>query len=158
MLTFKSSSAKETEKTGFLLGTLLDNVSCIALYGDLGGGKTCFTRGLVSSITPEKAHLVASPTFSIMNEYAGINKTIYHFDFYRLSGCNDIYDMGFDNYFTDNGICIIEWAERLEGFYPEDSITVNFVYVDETCRTLEFNATGNESHRVLQILQRNLKT
>ena len=80
-----SRSPERTEGFGRLIGTLLAPGAFLALHGDLGGGKTCFTRGVVSAVAPESAGLVASPTFAIMNEYPG-PVTICHFDFYRLAG------------------------------------------------------------------------
>lgn len=152
MLSLQSISTEETERLGRLLGTFIETGTCVALYGDLGGGKTCFTRGLVSSIAPLNAHLVTSPTFAIMQEYQ--DKTpVYHFDFYRLSGSGDIFDMGFDEYFTSNGVCIIEWAERLDNLLPEDTITVHFEYVDDSCRILRFDATGFKSKKTIQLFQ-----
>lgn len=152
MITLQSHSPEETERLGRLLGTSLIASTCVALYGDLGGGKTCFTRGLVSSLAPLNAHLVTSPTFAIMQEYQDTTP-VYHFDFYRLTGSSDIYDMGFDEYFTGNGICIIEWAERLEELLPEDTVTVHFEYVDDSCRILMFDATGFKSEKALQLFQ-----
>jgi len=152
MFIVESHSAEETERLGSLLGRFLHPGSSVALYGDLGGGKTCFTRGLVSSILPHSTHLVASPTFAIMNEYSG-EKPVYHFDFYRLAGSSDVFEMGFDEYFAGDGICIIEWAERLEELLPKDSITITFEYLESNKRILKFNATGSESAKALKLFQ-----
>jgi tRNA threonylcarbamoyladenosine biosynthesis protein TsaE len=107
----------------------------------MGGGKTCFTRGLVSALAPASLHLVASPTFAIMNEYPG-PVPVYHFDFYRLSSGHEIGELGFDDFFQGQGICIAEWSERLGDLLPKDHIRIRFEYIDEECRKISI-AAGN---------------
>lgn len=144
-------SPAETEKLGHDLGILLSPGSFIALKGELGGGKTCFTRGVVSGIAPESAAMVASPTFAIMNEYPG-PCPVYHFDFYRLAGSLEIAELGFEDYFHGNGVCIAEWAERLEELTPPDHLSVNFRYAAEERREIAFEAFGPSSSAILEQL------
>lgn len=144
-----SNSARETEELGKKLGALLPAGAFVALRGGLGGGKTCFTRGVVASVAPQSAHLVASPTFAIMNSYPGAIP-VYHFDFYRMTGDNDIAELGFDDYFHGSGVCVVEWSERLSELLPDDRITVEFKYSPESDRRLiSINASGDLSHAVL---------
>ena len=144
-----SSSPDETEKLGRELGSLLSAGAFVALRGTLGGGKTCFTRGIVASVTPESAHLVASPTFAIMNSYNG-TIPVYHFDFYRMTGDNDIAELGFDDYFYGDGVCVVEWSERLSDLLPTDRITVEFNYSsDDDQRLINMTSSGTLSQAVL---------
>ena len=146
-----SNSPLETEELGAELGSLLSAGAFIALQGDLGCGKTCFTRGIVASAAPQSAHLVASPTFAIMNCYAG-NTPVYHFDFYRLTGDNDVAELGLDDYFYGNGVCVIEWSERLLELLPDDYITVRFEYSGDNQRIISLTASGSISQNMLEQL------
>ena len=152
-----SCSPLETEELGSQLGLMLKPGSFLALRGGLGGGKTCFTRGLVSSAAPGSAHMVASPTFAIMNSYPG-TVPVYHFDFYRLSGDDEISELGFEEYFYGKGICVVEWSERLRELLPVDYLVVEFEYVQDEQRTITVNATGPVSSNVLeQLTQQRMK-
>lgn len=146
-----SNSPFETEVLGAQLGSLLAVGTFVGLQGGLGGGKTCFARGIVSSVAPQSAHLVASPTFAIMNSYPG-TIPVYHFDFYRLSGDNEIAELGFDDYFYGDGVCVVEWSERLLGLLPDDHITVGFEYSGESCRLITMTACGSKSSGTLKQL------
>ncbi len=136
-----SRSPRETETLGRQLGSLLERGSFVALHGELGGGKTCFTRGIVASVAPESAYLVASPTFAIMNEYPGL-APVYHFDFYRLINGHEIYELGFEDYFQGDGICVAEWSERLGELLPRDHLKITFVHAGGDERRLTFEAVG----------------
>jgi tRNA threonylcarbamoyladenosine biosynthesis protein TsaE len=146
-----SHASLQTEALGSLLGSLLSAGSFVALQGDLGGGKTCFTRGVVAAAAPQSAHLVASPTYAIMNSYLGA-PPVYHFDFYRLSGDNEIAELGFEEYFYGDGICIVEWSERLGKLTPPDHLTITFAYNGDDRRTITLTASGPDSGSILQKL------
>jgi tRNA threonylcarbamoyladenosine biosynthesis protein TsaE len=120
----------------------------VALQGGLGGGKTCLTRGLVAALAPESAHLVASPTFAIMNHYVG-SIPVYHFDLYRLGGDADVADLGFDDYFHGDGVCVVEWSERLSELLPPDVVTVRLDYVDADVRRIRLSSNGDISAGVI---------
>jgi tRNA threonylcarbamoyladenosine biosynthesis protein TsaE len=156
-VTFLTRSPHETESIGRTLGTLLKKGSFVALFGDLGGGKTCFTRGIVASSASESLHLVSSPTFAIMNEYPG-PVPVYHFDFYRLASNHEIAELGFDDYFHGEGICIVEWAERLGDMLPADHIRVVFEYAGGECRKIIFAAGGHHSQALIKELTSLLNT
>lgn len=143
-----SGSSQETEEAGRQLGALLAGGNFIALHGELGSGKTCFTRGVVAAAAPESAHLVSSPTFAIMNEYPGAIP-VYHFDFYRLNNGHEIVELGFEEYLHGNGICIAEWSERLGELLPPDHLSVNFEYTGDDQRNISFEATGTETEGLL---------
>lgn len=118
-----TSSAEETEAIGASLATKMldgeDLPSFVALYGDLGSGKTAFVRGFMSVISPKSA--VRSPTFTIVNEYRGGRIPVFHFDMYRIDGDDDLYSIGFYDYLSA-GICLSEWSENIEFALPDDYI------------------------------------
>lgn len=95
----------------------------IALYGDLGSGKTCFVQGIAAGLGIER--LITSPTFTLINEYPG-TRPLYHFDLYRLTGANDLLNMGFQEYCETNSIVVLEWAERAESILPPHTIRIRF--------------------------------
>ena len=120
-----SGSPDETEAIGAELAKeMLGDPSLptfIAFYGDLGSGKTAFTRGFTSFISP--ASLVRSPTFTIVNEYRGGKVPLFHFDMYRIDGEDDLYSIGFYDYLSQ-GICLCEWSENIEFALPESYIKI----------------------------------
>lgn len=126
MLFFKTNSYKETEDLASKIATILKGNEIIALYGDLGAGKTCFTRGLCRGL--ESNSEVSSPTFAIVNEYKG-KFPIYHFDMYRITSYDDLYSVGFYDY-LDNGIVIIEWSENIKDEIPDNAISITLKYGD----------------------------
>ena len=156
-LELTSRSADETESIGRALGALLSPGVFVALRGDLGGGKTCFSRGIVAAVAPGSSHLVASPTFAIMNEYPGA-VPVFHFDFYRLSGAGEIEELGFHDFFSGTGICIAEWPERLGDHIPGNLITVSFEYLDEQCRKLSISSAVPSLSSLLGTLAERLKS
>ncbi len=117
---FISHSVKETEDLAEELSKNLNGNEIIALYGGLGVGKTAFTRGLARGLGVEDS--VSSPTFAIVNEYAGTYK-LFHFDMYRIESWNDLYSIGFFDY-IGNGVVVIEWSENIEGALPDDSVKI----------------------------------
>jgi tRNA threonylcarbamoyladenosine biosynthesis protein TsaE len=150
-LSLTTSSPDETERLGRRLGELLSPGMFVALCGELGGGKTCFTRGVVSGAAPESAHLVASPTFAIMNEYPG-TPPIHHFDFYRFSSSLEIAELGFEEYFLGQGICLAEWAERLDDLLPQEHLTITFQHGGEERRIITMEAEGAAPEALLERL------
>lgn len=98
------------------------------LYGNLGAGKTTFTQSLCKVLGVEEA--VTSPTFSLVNEYIGENCVIYHFDFYRIKSEEEVYDMGYEEYFYADAYCFIEWGEKIPNLIPNNAISM-FIEVDE---------------------------
>ncbi len=121
-----TTSPEETEAVGAALGHALESNTTspafIAMYGDLGVGKTAFVRGLASVLAPGRP--VRSPTFSLVNEYrtAG-HRPLFHFDLYRIESEDDLYSMGFDDY-PDAGICVCEWCEKIPYALPPERLEV----------------------------------
>ena len=147
-LTIITRSAAETGNLGLRLGSILEPGIFISLRGELGGGKTCFTRGIVTGCASGSADLVASPSYAIMNEYPG-PPPIYHFDFYRLACEGEIAELGFEEYFHGNGICIAEWPERLGSLLPRERIDITFEHAGDDRRQITFDATGPRPESVL---------
>ncbi|MGI6577917.1 MAG: tRNA (adenosine(37)-N6)-threonylcarbamoyltransferase complex ATPase subunit type 1 TsaE [Eubacteriales bacterium] len=114
-------SEVETEQVGEKLGKLLKPGSVVALFGDMGAGKTAFVRGLVRATGFNGR--VTSPTYSIVNEYNG-PIPVFHFDMYRLRGDEEFYELGWEDYLVRGGICVVEWSERIIDALPENAIHV----------------------------------
>ena len=106
-----------------------------ALSGELGSGKTCFTKGLALGLGVSAEYQITSPTFTLINEYPARCK-LYHFDVYRLSSYSEFEDLGYEEYFAGDGVVVIEWAEKIAKLIPRDSIFINFEYVDENSRKM----------------------
>ena len=136
-----SDSVSETEKIGKKLASKLKGNEIIALYGDLGVGKTAITRGIADYFGVKNE--VSSPTFSIVNEYTGGKFNIYHFDMYRISTFEDLESTGFFDY-IGNGILIIEWSENIEEYLP-----VNIIKID--IKKLGLEEGSNENKRIITI-------
>ncbi len=132
----KSFSEKETESFGEKLAKKLTGNEILALYGGLGAGKTCFTRGIAKGLSVNE-NTVHSPTFALLNEYSGKFK-VYHFDMYRINSLDSLYSVGFFD-FLDTGIIITEWSENIDKFLPNGAIKVHLSYGQ------------NENERVLSI-------
>ena len=117
---YKTNSPEETEKIAhdFAKGLDSNTPQFIAMYGDLGVGKTAFVRGLASALAPEAR--VKSPTYTVVNEYRGINLPLYHFDVYRIEDEDDLYSVGFYEY-LQKGICVTEWSENIEDAIPKNA-------------------------------------
>lgn len=113
---------EETESFGIKFGKMLKSGDIVCLNGDLGAGKTTLTKSIGLGLGVED--YITSPTFSLINEYSG-RFPVYHFDVYRLENVEELYDLGFDEYFYGNGISIIEWAEKITRFLPKERIVLD---------------------------------
>ena len=108
-----------------------------AFYGKMGAGKTTFIKALCTELGVDD--VITSPTFAIVNEYtAGDCSPIYHFDFYRIKKLDEVYDMGYEDYFYNGGLCLIEWPELIESLLPEDAVEVHIAEQPDGTRTIEF--------------------
>ena len=116
-----TNNESETIALGEKLGRLLSPGAVVALYGDLGTGKTAFTRVLAEGLGINMA--VSSPTFTIVNEYPG-KISLFHFDMYRLESESELFDIGWDDYLERGGVCAVEWSEKVPGAFPPNTIIV----------------------------------
>ena len=108
---FITNSPIETEKVGEALGKILKPGSILAYEGDLGAGKTAFTRGLARGLGAKEQ--VTSPTYTIVNEYLSGRIPLFHFDMYRLRSADDLWDIGWEDYLDRGGVCAVEWSENV---------------------------------------------
>ena len=123
-----SHNVTETEELGATLAKHLHAGSVIAYLGDLGAGKTAFTRGLARGLGCTAR--VTSPTFTIVNEYEG-TIPLFHFDMYRLADADELFDIGWDDYLSRGGVCAVEWSERISSEFGPDTITVTICRHEE---------------------------
>ena len=134
MATFISNSPAETEAIGRQFAKELNVGSILALEGELGSGKTQFTKGLVAGL--ESSAPVTSPTFTIVHEYPGGRLPVYHFDFFRLENRESVAQLGLDDYFFGDGVSVIEWPDRFPEFIPEQARWILFEIRSETARMI----------------------
>ena len=126
---FITNSPMETEKVGEALGKALQPGSILAYEGDLGAGKTAFTRGLARGLGAKEA--VTSPTYTIVNEYLSGKYPLFHFDMYRLASSDDLWDIGWEDYLERGGVCAVEWSENVAELLPADHLRVDIRRGDE---------------------------
>jgi tRNA threonylcarbamoyladenosine biosynthesis protein TsaE len=134
--TFISNSPAETEAVGRRLAEDADAGSVLALQGELGSGKTLFTKGFVAGMGSNAA--VSSPTFTIVHEYRDGRLPVYHFDFFRVENSQALAQLGLDDYFFGDGVSVIEWADRFPDFIPEDACWIRFEVKSENQRAITF--------------------
>lgn len=149
MVSVTSHSVEETIRLGERLGRLLEPGSFIALTGELGAGKTQFVRGVASGLGIDSSVPITSPTFTLLNEYQGRIR-LYHFDLYRLGGVDDAAELGFDEYFDGNGVCLVEWAERLGSDILTERLDIIFDYLSDTERRIDFISHGSNHEALLK--------
>lgn len=132
-----SHSESDTEQIGASLGKYLidsgNSSSFIAMYGDLGAGKTAFVRGLASAVTP--CARVCSPTYTVVNEYRGDGRRLCHFDMYRIESDDDLWSIGFYDY--GNCMIVAEWCEKIPFALPEHYVSVRIEKINETERKIQ---------------------
>ncbi|MBE6625274.1 MAG: tRNA (adenosine(37)-N6)-threonylcarbamoyltransferase complex ATPase subunit type 1 TsaE [Ruminococcaceae bacterium] len=126
---FISHSTSETEEIASNFAKQLEKSDFVALFGDLGVGKTAFVRGMASTICPGAS--VKSPTYTIVNEYRTPNGELFHFDVYRIEDDDDLYSMGFYDYLK-KGTCVCEWSENIPYAIPENAYRVTIERVPES--------------------------
>lgn len=137
MKKFISKNQKQTNEIAKEFVKTLKTGDIVLLQGDLGAGKTTFVKGIVSALhgNPDD---VTSPTFTILNEYDLPQYPIYHFDLYRLSNPNELYNIGYEEYFYGDGVCFIEWPERAEEFFDKNVKIVQINKLGESQREIVF--------------------
>ena len=149
-LTLITHNETETETLGAALGQLLQPGDVLALVGDLGAGKTCLARGVARGLGIDEP--VTSPTFILVAQYAAAaGFPLYHADCYRLEqAATEALDIGLDELLLDDGVAIVEWAERIESLLPADHLRITLAVLDETRRELTFEAQGPRSAELAQ--------
>ena len=132
-MTYTTHSPSETEAIGASLGKILRPGTVIAYRGDLGAGKTAFTRGLARGLGCRE--LVTSPTYTIVNEYLGGRLPLFHFDMYRLKSSDDLWDIGWEDYLDRGGVCAVEWSENVDDAM-EDAMYITIEKLGEDTRRI----------------------
>jgi len=133
MLTYFSKNEHETENIGAAFAEKLPGGTVIAMYGDLGAGKTAFVRGMARGMGLDCR--VSSPTFTIVNEYLG-ERELIHFDMYRLSSSDELFDIGWEDYLNRGAVCAVEWSENVQDAFFGDEITVTIEKLGDSERKI----------------------
>ena len=130
---FITNAPEQTEEIGCALGKVIKPGTVIAYRGDLGAGKTAFTRGLARGLGAKD--LVTSPTYTIVNEYLGGRLPLFHFDMYRLGSSDDLWDIGWEDYLDRGGVCAVEWSENVADAL-EGAMTITMDKLGDTARRI----------------------
>ena len=151
MLKIISKSAEQTYKLGEYLGKVLQQGDIICLTGDLGAGKTAFTKGI--GIGLDIKEFITSPTYTIINEYDG-RISLFHFDVYRLEGVEEMYELGYEEYFFGDGAVVIEWADIVKDIIPQERLWITILRgKEEDTREIMFDASGERYQKVIKELE-----
>ncbi len=148
---FDLHSPEETTEFGRRLGGMLYPGAVVALIGTLGAGKTHLVRAVAEGLGVSDSRIVSSPTFVLIQEYPG-RIPIYHFDAYRLRSVDEFFDLGAHEYFESDGVCLIEWADRVAGALPVEHLIIRFEVTGETTRRLHLTASGDRPSAILTAL------
>jgi tRNA threonylcarbamoyladenosine biosynthesis protein TsaE len=147
-----SISPERTREWGRKLGRLLVGGEVLGLTGELGGGKTCFVRGLADGLEVADTSWVRSPSFTLINEYPG-RVPLIHMDLFRVSPGPEMDDLLLEDYFYSNAVSVIEWFDRLAPCKPDARLDVNFRYLGERQRALTFAAHGPRYFEIVRALE-----
>ena len=152
MINIITHSPEETQDLGYKLGTLLKEGDIVCLVGDLGAGKTTLTQSIAKGLGVDD--YVTSPTFTLINEYNG-RYPLYHFDVYRLSDIEEIYDLGYEEYLFSQGVSIIEWANMIEAALPQERLNISIKRGKENNdRELVIGGKGNRYKEIIEELRK----
>ena len=143
---FHTSTSEETIELGKTIGSLLKSGDILAMTGTLAAGKTTITKGIAQSLGISDN--ITSPTFCLISEYDGTKMPLYHMDVYRLEGAEDFVNLGVDEMLYGNGVCIIEWSEKVQSELPKKTISMKITpSADGTGTTVKLNSTGLQNER-----------
>jgi tRNA threonylcarbamoyladenosine biosynthesis protein TsaE len=151
---YATDSVDKTVWLGRQLGAQLGDGDCIALTGDLGGGKTWFTKGIAMALNIDPDSIV-SPTFTLVNEYAGTQR-LFHIDLYRLERTDEIMALDLDEYFSDEGIVVLEWADRWPRELPDQTVHIAFAVINEHTREVKFTGANARAHAILRAVKKSV--
>jgi len=156
MLRLFSNSVEDTYDIGKRLGRLLTKGSIVCLTGDLGAGKTAFTQGIAKGMGVED--YVTSPTYTIINEYQG-RIPLYHFDVYRLNDVEEMYELGYEEYFFGDGAVVVEWADIVRDIIPTERLWITILKgKDENSREILIEPTGAAYEEIVKGMEHNENT
>lgn len=147
-----SGDPTKTFYIGRILGETLTAGDIVALTGELGAGKTCFTQGIARGLGVPEVYQITSPTFTLVNEYPG-RLNLIHLDVYRLSSSRDLQDLGYEEFFFGKGVTVIEWAEKIQDIIPEKSLSVTMAYLDQNQRSIDMKGQPDQITRISNVLK-----
>ncbi len=147
---FISNSLEDTKKLGICLANLLNKSDIVCLSGDLGTGKTAFTKFLAAALGVDE--YVTSPSYTIVNEY-NAKFPIYHFDVYRINDIDEFYEIGYEDYFYGEGITIIEWANMIMELIPESAIKIEIESSSDTKRVFKIDTNEEIITRLAELIK-----
>ena len=139
MQVFHSKNEEETENIGESFSAQLSSSSVVAMYGELGAGKTAFVRGMARGMGLDCR--VSSPTFTIVNEYLG-DRSLIHFDMYRLNDADELFDIGWEDYLRRDAVCVVEWSEKVKDAFFGDEYTVTIEKLSDNERQITIREAG----------------
>jgi tRNA threonylcarbamoyladenosine biosynthesis protein TsaE len=148
-MTWKTRGAEETRRLGMELGVRFVPGTVVGLIGALGSGKTCLAQGICRGLGVEE--YVTSPSFVLIQEYLG-RMPVYHFDLYRLRDAEELFDLGYEEYFFGDGVCLVEWAERAQSLWPEDGVEVHLNDLGAQTREIILSDRTGKLNRTFQEL------
>lgn len=146
------SSLEATRNFGKKLASLLFPGAVLGLIGELGAGKTFLVRSIAEGLGLQDLSLVTSPTFVLTQEYP-TDPPMFHFDVYRLHSEAELFDLGVDEYFQSEGICLFEWSNRVEGCLPSERLDIHLGIVDEVSRVAQLTGKGPAYEKIIEGLQ-----
>jgi len=152
----KTDKPEETEEVGKALGAHLGPGDIVFLIGELGSGKTCFTRGIACGLGIAKTVPIVSPTFTLINEYPG-KTPLFHFDLYRIEDSERIFDLGYQEYFYGKGVAVIEWGEKVTHLFPDEYFLVLFSSAFDEKREIKIKGKGKRFIDIIKSLSKFLK-
>ena len=151
-----SKSVNDTINIGKAIAKNLRKGDIVCLFGELGSGKTVLTKGIASSLGIKKSKVI-SPSFVLIRQYSTAKIPLYHFDLYRLKTIEDILALGYEEYFYDEGITVIEWADRLKCLLPKEYLSIKLCVKSDAQRLLELSAFGRRYKELLGKIHENLR-
>ncbi|MEN6375999.1 MAG: tRNA (adenosine(37)-N6)-threonylcarbamoyltransferase complex ATPase subunit type 1 TsaE [Smithella sp.] len=151
-ISITTCNAEETFEFARKIGKKLKEGDILALSGELGSGKTCFTGGIARGLGVSENYQITSPTFTLINEYPA-RLRLFHFDVYRLNGFFELDDLGYDEFISGNGVVVIEWAEKIAEIIPDTAFFINFEYIDENKRKITIKGSQNRIKEIFADLE-----
>jgi tRNA threonylcarbamoyladenosine biosynthesis protein TsaE len=154
--TIQSESDERTTALGRILGALLRRGDVVGLVGELGSGKTWFTKGIARGLGIPPGVVVTSPTFALVNEYEGVI-TLYHMDIYRLENEGEFISAGLEEYLYGKGVAVVEWADRWPGILPEHGIRVRFGILDDRHREITLSGRHPRAEEMIESFKKGVE-
>lgn len=149
MFILKTENAAETKALGEKIGRKLGGGEVIALSGDLGAGKTCFTQGLALGLGVDSREYVTSPSFALVKEYRG-RAPLYHIDLFRILGHKEAEELGYEECFYGEGVTVVEWAEKARSLLPEEYLGIELISLGKNQRQINLHPLGQRYREILK--------